>query len=48
LWFVKALHTFDSFEISELEKLTNSAKDGVAMLQAPGTLNGMEFLPITA
>ena len=38
------LGTFDSFEISDLEKLTNSAKDGVT----PGTLSGMEFLRITA
>jgi hypothetical protein len=42
LWFVKTLDTFDSFEISDLEKLTNSAKDGVTMLQAPGTLSGMD------
>jgi hypothetical protein len=31
--------TFDSFEISDLEKAqTNSTKDGVTMLQALGTL----------
>jgi len=48
LWFVKTLDTFGSFEISDLEKLTNSAKDSVTMLLAPGTLSGMELLRITA
>jgi hypothetical protein len=49
LWFVKTLDTFDSFEISDLEKAHEfSAKDGVTMLQAPGTLSGMEFLRITS
>jgi hypothetical protein len=47
LRFVRTLDTFDSFEISDLEKLTNLAKDGVTMLQARGTLSGMEFLRIT-
>jgi hypothetical protein len=28
--------TFGSFEISNLERLTNSTKDGVTMLEAPG------------
>jgi hypothetical protein len=37
-----------SFEIGDLKKLTKSAKDGVTMLQAPGTLGAMEFLRITA
>jgi hypothetical protein len=41
LWFVKTLDTFGSFEISDLEKLKTSAKDGVTMLQAAaGTFDG--------
>jgi hypothetical protein len=44
----QTLDTFGSFEISNLERVTNSAKDAVTMLQAPGTLSGMEFLRVTA
>jgi hypothetical protein len=47
LWFVKTLHTFGSFEISDLEKVGNTAKDGVTMLQVSGTSNGWKFLRIT-
>jgi hypothetical protein len=33
-----------TLEISDLEKRTNSAKDCVTMLQAPGTLSGAGIL----